>query len=155
MSEKCFCHIKNSVTGERYAVKDATARKEIEEIRSIIGEEGNNPSGAGTGGSLYNHYTSIVVTENSGDFSRTAKIYLHHVHTTSDTLDRTELFNFFGQYVVFPATGYMYYDESGYHHPIYGVQFLSSTQIRVHYIHDYHYLGVYDFTMTDVQNSVK
>lgn len=33
-TEKCFCHIRNKKTGECYTVKDATARKAIDELNS-------------------------------------------------------------------------------------------------------------------------
>lgn len=32
MSEKCFCHVVDKITGEKYAVKDATARQYIDEL---------------------------------------------------------------------------------------------------------------------------
>ena len=41
-NEKCFCHL--TVKGERYQVKDATARQGVEDINKRL----TVPSGAGT-----------------------------------------------------------------------------------------------------------
>lgn len=165
-TEKCFCHIKNSVTGERYAVKDATARKNIEALTASVEENINEvkeyidekivdiPSGGGTGGSVYNHYTTLQVSGNDGDYGRSAVIIIHHVHSFANSLSRNELFEFFGTND-FPATGYHYFDENGEYCPIYKAKFLNSTTIRVSYIQPYGSTGVHDYTVSDVQSTIK
>lgn len=45
MAEKCFCHIRDKKTGECYTVKDATARKSIEELQESV--DGINVKGIG------------------------------------------------------------------------------------------------------------
>ena len=42
MTEKCFCHMIDPITGETYVVKDRESRESIEDIRTTLSEHGED-----------------------------------------------------------------------------------------------------------------
>ena len=155
-TEKCFCHITNSVTGEKYAVKDATARKELAELRSLIdGNSDNSPPGSTAGGGVFNHYTRIALDGYINDCYLDGDIYIHHVHSHNTSYDRNSLLEWLTPYTVFPATGFLYDSDMFMGVNIYGCQAIDNKTLRVYgYVANQIQPQVYDFTITDVYNTI-
>ena len=123
MSEKCFCHLKDK-HGNRYAVKDATARQQIEQNKKSI--ETNNASVASMSRELYvmteeveqikANYNSLLALIKSGDINTgggSSDVVIPEIvaPVLSDNLLLTAQVDTVGDNTTLNGTGYLDYHK--------------------------------------------
>lgn len=105
MADKCFCHLNG------YAVKDATARKDISTLKERVNDLENKGTSGGI--KLYCHELELQVTNNNAGINYEDTIYLTFITTLNGVLTLEDIYNLFDEYIVgfFNNSGMIYFEN--------------------------------------------